>query len=219
MPVEVMREFDERYKVNVLEGYGLSETSPVATFNVLWRPKKPGSIGQPIFGVEVKIFDDQDRELKPGEVGEVVIRGPNIMKGYYRRPEATAQAMRSGWFHSGDMGRGDEEGYFYIVDRKKDMIIRGGFNVYPREVEEVLYIHPAVREAAVVGVPNQEYGEEVKAYISLKPGARAEPQEIVAFCRKNLAASKYPRLVEILESLPKGPTGKILRKELRSRAS
>ncbi|MBI4584475.1 MAG: long-chain fatty acid--CoA ligase [Planctomycetes bacterium] len=219
MPVEVMREFDERYKVNVLEGYGLSETSPVATFNVLWRPKKPGSIGQPIFGVEVKIFDDQDRELNPGEVGEVVIRGPNIMKGYYRRPEATAQAMRSGWFHSGDLGRGDEEGYFYIVDRKKDMIIRGGFNVYPREVEEVLYTHPAVREAAVVGVPNPEYGEEVKAYISFKPGTRAEPQEIVAFCRKNLAASKYPRLVEILDSLPKGPTGKILRKELRSRAS
>jgi len=219
MPVDVMRAFDERYRVNILEGYGLSETSPVATFNVLYKPRKPGSIGEAIYGVEVKVFDEQDHEVPVGTVGEVVIRGYNVMKGYYKRPEATAKAFMNGWFHSGDMGRQDEDGYFYIVDRKKDLIIRGGFNVYPREVEEVLYSHPAVREAAVVGVPDREYGEEVKAYVSLKAGehARTTDKEIFEFCRKNLGATKYPRLYEILPELPKGPTGKILRKELRAR--
>jgi long-chain acyl-CoA synthetase len=217
MPLEVMREFDERFQVNILEGYGLSETSPVATFNVLWRPKKVGSIGIPILGVEVRIFDDQDRELPVGEVGELVIRGFNVMKGYYRRPEATREAIRNGWLHTGDMGKKDEDGYIFIVDRKKDMIIRGGFNVYPREVEEVLYGHPAVAEAAVVGVPDPEYGEEVKAYLSLRPGARATAEEVLAYCRARLGGHKYPRLMEFLPSLPKGPTGKILRKELRAR--
>ncbi len=218
MPIDVMRSFDERYGVQILEGYGLSETSPVATFNVLWKPRKPGSIGEPIFGVEVKIFDTEDREVPVGESGEVVIRGYNIMKGYYRRPEATQKAFASGWFHSGDIGRMDEDGYFYIVDRKKDMIIRGGFNVYPREVEEVLYTHPAVREAAVVGVPSPEYGEEVKAYVSLKvdpAGQRTTTDDLLKFCKQNISASKYPRLYEILPDLPKGPTGKILRKNLR----
>src|SRR5207249_6089140 len=181
MPVEVMREFDARYGVNILEGYGLSETSPVATYNVLWRPRKPGSIGVPIYGVDVRIFDDQDRELPAGEVGELVIRGYNTMKGYWRRPEATREAFRSGWFHTGDLGRKDDDGYIFIVDRKKDMIIRGGFNVYPREVEEVLYAHPAVGEAAVVGVRDPEYGEEVKAYLALKPGASASAEEVQAF--------------------------------------
>ncbi|MBI4603608.1 MAG: long-chain fatty acid--CoA ligase [Planctomycetes bacterium] len=221
MPVDVMRAFDDRYKVQILEGYGLSETSPVATFNVLWRPRKPGSIGVPIFGVEVKVFDDQDREVPVGEVGEVVIRGYNIMKGYYKRPEATAKAFSGGWFHSGDLGRMDEDGYFYIVDRKKDMIIRGGFNVYPREVEEVLYSHPCVREAAVVGVPDPQYGEEVKAYVSLKAGDGTPSviaEDLKRFCRENLSATKYPRIYEVLPDLPKGPTGKILRKELRARA-
>jgi long-chain acyl-CoA synthetase len=217
MPVEVMKEFDEAYGVSILEGYGLSETSPVASFNVLFRPKKPGSIGQAIFGVEMRIFDDSDRELPPGEVGEIVIRGPNVMKGYYKRPEATAEAMRSGWFHSGDLAYRDQEGYFFIVDRKKDMIIRGGFNVYPREVEEVLYSHEAVYEAAVVGVPSREHGEEVKAFVSLQPGRRATPDEIIGFSKERLGGHKYPRLVEILDALPKGPTGKILRKELRGR--
>lgn len=222
MPVEVLHAFDEKYRVKILEGYGLSETSPVATFNVLWKERKPGSIGEPIYGVEVKIFDDHDREVPVGETGEVVIRGYNIMKGYYRRPEATEQAFKNGWFHSGDIGRMDEDGYFYIVDRKKDMIIRGGFNVYPREVEEVLYSHPAVREAAVVGVPHREYGEEVKAYVSLKepqPGAPpVDTNALLKFCKENITATKYPRIFEILPDLPKGPTGKILRKDLRARA-
>ena len=222
MPVDVMRSFDERYRVQVLEGYGLSETSPVATFNVLSKPRKPGSIGEPIFGVEVKIFDDNDREVPVGDIGEVVIRGYNVMKGYHRRPEATALAFRSGWFHSGDIGRRDEDGYFYIVDRKKDMIIRGGFNVYPREVEEVLYTHPSVREAAVVGVSSPTYGEEVKAYVSLKVGPgvpQTTPEDLLKFSRQNMSASKYPRIFEILPDLPKGPTGKILRKELRTRGT
>jgi long-chain acyl-CoA synthetase len=218
MPVDVLHAFDERYGVKILEGYGLSETSPVATFNTLWKPRKPGSIGEPIFGCEVRIFDDADQELPTGEVGELVIRGYNVMKGYYRRPEATREAFRNGWFHTGDMGRKDEDGYLYIVDRKKDMIIRGGFNVYPREVEEVLYGHPAVREAAVVGVPDREYGEEVKAFVALKAGTEATSAALLSFCRENLAACKYPRLYEILPDLPKGPTGKILRKELRDRA-
>jgi long-chain acyl-CoA synthetase len=220
MPVEVMKEFEGRYGVQILEGYGLSETSPVATFNVLYKERKPGSIGEPIYGCDVRVFDDEDRELPAGAVGEIVIRGFNVMKGYYRRTQATAEAFRSGWFHSGDMGRKDEDGYIYIVDRKKDMIIRGGFNVYPREVEEVLYGHPAVREAAVVGVPDPEYGEEVKAFVALKdgPGAQGAIDGIRRFCRENLSATKYPRLFEVLPDLPKGPTGKILRKELRQRA-
>jgi long-chain acyl-CoA synthetase len=220
MPVEVLKEFDERYRVNILEGYGLSETSPVATFNVTWRPKKPGSIGMPIRGCEIRIFDAEDRELPDGEVGELVIRGQNVMKGYYKRPEATAAAFRSGWFHTGDMGRRDEDGYFYIVDRKKDLIIRGGFNVYPREVEEVLYSHPAVKEAAVVGVPDREYGEEVKAYVALRDDPsllKTSADDLRGFCKERLAASKYPRIFEILPELPKGSTGKILRRALRDR--
>ena len=219
LPVEVLKEFDARYPVKVLEGYGLSETSPVATFNSLYRPRKPGSIGQAIHGVDVRVFDNDDREVGVDEVGEIVIRGPNVMKGYHGRPEATAEAFRNGWFHSGDMARRDEDGFFYIVDRKKDLIIRGGFNVYPREVEEVLYAHPAVREAAVIGTPDDEYGEEVTAYISLKPDAAAgvEAQTVIDFAREHLAGHKYPRLVHIIDDLPKGPTGKILRKELRTR--
>jgi len=220
MPVDVMHSFDERYKVNILEGYGLSETSPVASFNVLYKPRKPGSIGEAIYGVDMKVVDESGLEVPVGDVGEIVIRGYNVMKGYYKRPEATARAFAHGWFHTGDMGREDEDGYFYIIDRKKDLIIRGGFNVYPREIEEVLYSHPAVLEAAVVGVPSREYGEEVKAYVALKTqGDAAKPteKELLEFSRKNLAATKYPRIFEILPVLPKGPTGKILRKELRTK--
>lgn len=215
MPVEVMRRFDEAYGVSILEGYGLSETSPVATFNVLFRPKKAGSIGLPIYGVSVKVFDENDRELPPGEVGEVVIQGPNVMKGYYNRPAATAEACRNGWFHTGDMGRMDEDGYFYIVDRKKDLIIRGGFNVYPREVEEVLYGHPAIAEVAVIGVPSDEYGEEVQACVALKEGQSLEAEALIDYARERLGAHKYPRRVEFFPQLPKGPTGKILKKALR----
>ena len=165
MPVEVMKDFDEKYSVNILEGYGLSETSPVATFNLMYRPKKIGSIGLAISGCEVKVMDGDDKEVSPGEIGEIVIRGYNVMKGYYKRPEATEEAFRGGWFHTGDMGTMDEDEYFFIVDRKNDMIIRGGFNVYPREVEEILYSHPAIREAAVIGVADEKYGEEVKAFV------------------------------------------------------
>lgn len=162
------------------------------------------------------IGDETTRPVPVGQTGEVLIRGHNIMKGYYKRPEATAEAMRGGWFHSGDIGRVDVDGDYYIVDRKKDLIIRGGFNVYPREVEEVLYQHQAVREAAVVGVPHEKYGEEVKAVIALHAGQSAMPEEIIAYCKEHLEAFKYPRIVTIVDALPKGPTGKILRRELRA---
>ncbi len=215
MPVEVMRAFEERYRVKILEGFGLSETSPVASFNTLERERVAGSIGYPVWGVEMAIFDDKDQPVSDGEPGEIVIRGHNIMKGYWRRPEASAEAIKNGWFHSGDIGVRDPAGWFKIVDRKKDMIIRGGFNVYPREVEEVLYAHPAIAEAAVVGVPDESHGEEVKAVIALKPGAALTAEELIAWTRQRLAAYKYPRKVEIVPALPKGPTGKILKRELR----
>jgi len=218
MPVEVMKDFDEKYSVNILEGYGLSETSPVATFNLMYRPKKIGSIGLAISGCEVKVMAGDDNEVSPGEIGEIVIRGYNVMKGYYKRPEATEEAFRGGWFHTGDMGTMDEDEYFFIVDRKNDMIIRGGFNVYPREVEEILYSHPAIREAAVIGVADEKYGEEVKAFVSLKEDCEVSLDELLEFSREHLSASKYPRLFEILDDLPKGSTGKILRKSLRADA-
>ena len=218
MPVEVMKDFDRKYNVNILEGYGLSETSPGATFNLMYRPKKIGSIGLAISGCEVKVVDGDDNEVPPGEVGEIVIRGYNVMKGYYKRPEATEEAFRCGWFHTGDMGTMDTDEYFFIVDRKKDLIIRGGFNVYPREVEEVLYSHSSIREAAVVGVPDEKYGEEVKAVVSLKEGCEVSLDELLEFSRERLSASKYPRFFAILDDLPKGSTGKILRKSLRADA-
>jgi long-chain acyl-CoA synthetase len=216
MPVEVMRAFDAKYGVSILEGYGLSETSPVASFNVLDRPKKAGSIGIPIAGVEFKLVDDQGATItEPGKPGEICIKGPNVMKGYYKRPEATAECLKEGWFATGDIAQRDEEGYYFIVDRKKDMILRGGFNVYPREIEEVLYAHPAVLEAAVIGVPHESHGEEVKAILALKPGASTTAEEITAYCKERLAAYKYPRIVEIRDALPKTATGKILKRELR----
>jgi long-chain acyl-CoA synthetase len=216
LPVEILHEFEERFGVAVLEGYGLSETSPVATFNQVQRPAKPGSIGYPIWGVEVKLIDPEwnDVEGGPDVVGEIAIRGHNVMKGYYNRPEATAEVMRDGWFRSGDLARRDEDGYYYIVDRAKDMIIRGGFNVYPREVEEVLLTHQAVSLAAVVGVPHEALGEEVKAFVIRQPGAEVTEEELVAWCKEEMAAYKYPRVVEFRESLPMTATGKILKREL-----
>ncbi|MBX3246348.1 MAG: long-chain fatty acid--CoA ligase [Myxococcales bacterium] len=217
MPIEVMRAFDEKYAVNVLEGYGLSETSPVASFNRMNRPKKPGSIGLPIEGVEFRLEDAEGKVVTDSGVpGEICIKGHNVMKGYYKRPEVNATSIVDGWFHSGDIATRDEDGFYFIVDRKKDMIIRGGFNVYPREIEEVLYAHPAVAEAAVVGVPHESHGEEVKAFVAFKPGASATTDELIAYCKEHLAAYKYPRLVEVMETLPKGPTGKILKRELRA---
>ncbi|MDQ4123823.1 MAG: long-chain fatty acid--CoA ligase [Acidobacteriota bacterium] len=215
MPVEVMRRFEAVFGLRVLEGYGLSETSPLATFNHFERPSKPGTVGQAIFGVEVKCFDENDQEVPPGTRGEVVIRGSNIMKGYYKRPEATAEAFRNGWFHTGDIGIIDEEGYLSIVDRKKDMILRGGYNVYPRELEEVIMTHPAVSLCAVVGVPDPKMGEEVKAFIVLKQGASLGEEEMIEWCKEQFAANKYPRYVEFRESLPVGATGKVLKRELR----
>jgi long-chain acyl-CoA synthetase len=218
MPGEVMTAFEQGFGVTILEGYGLSETSPTASFNRSQEDRRFLSVGKPIWGVEMKIFDVDDKELPPGRdsVGEIVIRGHNVMKGYFKNPEATAEAMRSGWFHSGDMGYQDEDGYFFIVDRKKELIIRGGFNVYPREVEEVLYSHPAVAAAAVIGVPDLRLGEEVKAFVQPKPGQQPTAEELIAFCKERVAAYKYPRSVDFVEQLPMGPTGKILKKELKA---
>jgi long-chain acyl-CoA synthetase len=216
MPVEVMLAFNEKYRVTILEGYGLSETSPVASFNVLHKPVRPGSIGFPIDGVEFKLVDEQGRTItEPLVPGEICIKGHNVMKGYYKRPEATAESIKHGWFSTGDIAHRDADGYYFIVDRKKDMIIRGGYNVYPREVEEVLYAHPSVLEAAVIGMRHESHGEEVKAVLALKPGHAATADEIVAYCKTKLAAYKYPRIVEFRDSLPKTATGKILKRELR----
>jgi long-chain acyl-CoA synthetase len=219
MPVEVLRGFEQAFDCIVLEGYGLSETSPVASSNHPGMERKPGSIGTPLEEVEMRVVDEDDNEVPQGEVGEIVIRGHNIMKGYWQRPDATAEAMRGGWFHSGDMARVDEEGYFFIVDRKKDMIIRGGYNVYPREVEEVLYEHPKIREAAVLGVPHDQWGEEIGAAVVLHEGEELSPEECSAYVKERIAAYKYPRLVWFLDDLPKGPTGKILKREIEPPAA
>jgi long-chain acyl-CoA synthetase len=214
MPVELLRGFEKAFGCKILEGYGLSESSPVASFNHADRERKPGSIGTPIEGVEMKIVDEDRNDVDPGEVGEIVIRGHNVMKGYWNRPQETAETILDGWLHTGDLGKTDEDGYFYVVDRKKELIIRGGYNVYPREVEEVLYEHPAVREAAVVGMPHDEYGEEVGAAVVLKDGASATPEELRDFVKEQVAAYKYPRRVWLVDDLPKGPTGKILKREI-----
>jgi long-chain acyl-CoA synthetase len=219
MPVEVLHGFEQAFGAKVLEGYGLSETSPVACSNHPDKERKAGSIGTPIEGVEMQLVDEDDNPVAQGEVGEVVIRGHNIMKGYWQRPDATEEAMRGGWFHSGDMARTDEDGYFYVVDRKKDLIIRGGYNVYPREVEEVLYEHPKIREAAVVGVPHDEWGEEIGAAVVLHDGEELAAGEIGAYVKERIAAYKYPRVVWFVDELPKGPTGKILKREIEPPAA
>jgi long-chain acyl-CoA synthetase len=215
MPVEVMHAFNKKHNVTILEGYGLSETSPVASFNQLDYEPKPGSIGTPIWGVEMRCVDGEGREVPNGDLGEITIRGHNVMKGYYKRADATAESIRGGWFYTGDVAYKDDEGFFFIKDRVKDMIIRGGFNVYPREIEEVLYAHPAVAEAAVIGVPDTALGEEIKAVVAMKPGQSAGEQEIIDYCKDRLAAYKYPRSVEIRDTLPKTATGKILKRELK----
>jgi long-chain acyl-CoA synthetase len=214
MPVEVMRGFEQAFGCVILEGYGLSETSPVASFNQLDRERKPGSIGTPIHDVEMKLVDDFGGPVAAGEVGEIAIRGHNVMKGYWQRPDATAEVMRGGWLLTGDLARVDDDGYFFIVDRKKDMIIRGGYNVYPREIEEVLYEHPGVLEAAVVGVPDEALGEEVGAAVVRRPGSEVTVEEIREFVKARVAAYKYPRQIWITDLLPKGSTGKILKREI-----
>lgn len=219
LPGETLREFEETFKVSLLEGYGLSETSPVASFNMLDQPTKPGTIGRAIPGCEMKLIGADGQDVGAGEgVGEIAIRGDNVMKGYWGKPEATAEAIPDGWFRTGDIASVDEDGYYTIVDRKKDLIIRGGMNIYPREVEEVLYTHPDVLECAVVGVPHPELGEDVGAAVSLREGASGDVDEIQQYVKERLAAYKYPRTIWVLDELPKGPTGKILKREIHAPA-
>jgi long-chain acyl-CoA synthetase len=218
IPGEVIRAFEEKFPgVVILEGYGLSETASTTTFNINAEQRKVLSIGKPIWGVEVRVVDEDDNELPPGtdNVGEIVIRGHNVMKGYYKKPEATAEAFRDGWFHTGDLAYRDEDGYFFIVDRKKDLVIRGGYNVYPREIEEVLFDHPGVAAAAVIGKPDEKLGQEVLAFVVAKEGVKLTSDELIAHCKERLAAYKYPREVRVIDELPMGPTGKVLKKELR----
>jgi len=215
LPVEIIKDVKTRLGVTILEGYGLSETSPVATFSDPDRDPRPGSIGIPIWGVQCKLIDDDWHEVEGADaIGEIAIRGHNIMKGYLNRADATAEVMRDGWFRTGDLARRDEDGFFYIVDRSKDMIIRGGYNVYPREVEEVLMTHPDVSLAAVVGVPHESHGEEVKAFVIRNAGASVTEDELVAWGKEQMASYKYPRVVQFVDSLPMTATGKILKREL-----
>jgi long-chain acyl-CoA synthetase len=216
LPVSVLRRFEAKFGAVVLEGYGLSETSPVASFNHPDARRKAGSIGTPIEGVEMRVVDDAGNEVPQGQDGEIQIRGHNVMKGYWRLPEKTAAAIVDGWFASGDIGRVDEDGFYFIVDRKKELIIRGGFNVYPREVEEVLYEHPAIAEAAVIGIAHELLGEEIGAAVVLKNGATATAAEVIAFVKDRIAAYKYPRQVWFVEELPKGATGKVLRRKVQA---
>ncbi|MBU1170405.1 MAG: long-chain fatty acid--CoA ligase [Proteobacteria bacterium] len=217
LPIEIIKGIEKKYNIPIVEGYGLSETCPVAAFNHVNKKRKPGSVGTPIWGISIKLFDKENKEVPQGEVGEIVIQGHNVMKGYYKKPEATAEAFQStSWFHTGDLGKKDDEGYLYIIDRVKDMIIRGGFNVYPREIEEVLLTHPAVSLASVIGVPSEKHGDEIKAFIVPKPGQTISEQEILDWSKKQMANYKYPRIVEIRDSLPMTATGKILKKELKA---
>ncbi|MET7303565.1 long-chain fatty acid--CoA ligase [Embleya sp. NPDC005575] len=218
MPGEVIREFEEAFGIVILEGYGLSESASTATFNRSADDRRVLSVGKPIWGVELRVADPDDVPLPPGaeHVGEILLRGHNIITRYRRDADATAEAFRNGWFHTGDLGYLDDDGFLFVVDRKKDLVIRGGYNVYPREVEEVLYTHPAIAEAAVVGRPDDRLGEEVVAVVALRSGEAADPDEIIAYCRERMAAYKYPRVVRIMDELPKGASGKIMKKELRS---
>jgi long-chain acyl-CoA synthetase len=215
LPVKIMELFESMAGAPISEGYGLTEASPVVTSNAAGPVTKPGTVGKPIPGVEVKIVDADGAEVAPGELGELICRGENIMKGYWKQPEATAEALRDGWLYTGDLATMDEDGYFSIVDRKKDMIIVSGYNVYPREVEEVLYKHPAVADAAVIGAPDDYQGESVLAVVVLKPGQTATEQEIIDYCRNEIAVFKCPRKVIFRDALPKNNTGKVLRRELR----
>ncbi|MER5959392.1 long-chain-fatty-acid--CoA ligase [Streptomyces sp. NPDC001939] len=214
LPVEILHGFEQRFDCPVLEGFGMSETSPVVTFNHPDRPRKAGSIGTPIRDVEVRLLDDKGQDVPLGEIGELAVRGPNVMKGYWNRPLETKAAIPDGWLRSGDLARADEDGYLYIVDRKKDMIIRGGYNVYPREIEEVLHEHPAVGMAAVLGIPHADLGEEVAAVVVLHPDAQATPDELREYVKDRVAAYKYPRRIWLVDLLPMGPSGKILKREI-----
>ncbi|HXE00043.1 MAG TPA: long-chain fatty acid--CoA ligase [Candidatus Acidoferrum sp.] len=218
LPLEIVEPFEKKFGGRILEGYGLTEASPVVSAHRFSGVRKLGSVGPPIPGVEVAILDEADGAMPVGEVGEVCVRGPNVMQGYYRLPDETRHTLRNGWLHTGDMGRLDADGYLYIVERKKDLIIRGGFNIYPREVEEVLYAHPAVAEVAVVGMRDPLMGEEVLAFVALKRGAATNADALIEFCQERLAKYKCPKQVRFVEALPKSPIGKILRKELRSLA-
>ncbi|MDR4937547.1 fatty acid--CoA ligase family protein [Rossellomorea marisflavi] len=215
MPVALLKNFEEKFNVMISEGYGLSEASPVTCFNPLDRPRKPGSIGTSIMSIKNKVVNELGEEVPPGQVGELIVNGPNVMKGYYKMEEETQAAIRDGWLYTGDLARMDEEGYFYIVDRKKELIIVGGFNVYPREIEEVLYDHPEIVEAAVIGVPHPEKGEAVSCYVVRKDPALSE-EEVMEYCRERLAKYKLPSSIEFLEELPKNTTGKILRRALKA---
>jgi len=216
LPLEIVEPFEAKFGGRLMEGYGLTEASPVVSAHRLSGVRKLGSVGQPIPGVQVAILDDEDRPVPAGELGEICVRGPNVMLGYYRLPDETARTLRNGWLHTGDIGRLDADHFLYVVERKKDLIIRGGFNIYPREVEEILYAHPAVAETAVIGMPDPVMGEEVLAFVVRKPGAEAEADAIIAFCQERLAKYKCPRRVRFVPSLPKTPVGKILRKALRA---
>lgn len=213
VPAELLRRFEEAFECLVIEGYGLSESTCRSTFNPPNQNRRPGSCGQPI-GNEMKIFDDEDHEMADGELGEIVLRGENIFRAYYKNTEATEKAFTNGWFHTGDIGYRDAEGFFYIADRKSDMIIRGGENIYPREIDDLLYTHPAIAEAAVIGIPDELYGEEVAAFVVLREGSTISEDDLVEFCRKHFAEFKCPKSVRFLDEIPKGPTGKLLKREL-----
>ncbi|MCE7010227.1 long-chain fatty acid--CoA ligase [Kibdelosporangium philippinense] len=214
LPMDVITGFEQAFGCAIMEGYGLSETSPIASFNVIGK-RRAGSIGTPVDGVQFRLVDEDGVDVPRGEIGEIVIKGHNVMKGYWAKPDETAKAIRDGWFHTGDLGRQDEDGFYYIVDRKKDMIIRGGYNVYPREIEDVLHEHPAVGEAAVIGVPHDSLGEEVAAFVALKPAATATADELRDFVKGKVAAYKYPRIVRITAELPRNATGKILKRQIK----
>ncbi|WP_433203516.1 long-chain-fatty-acid--CoA ligase [Nocardia sp. CA-107356] len=215
LPVETLTQFNQHFGIQICEGYGLSETSPLAIAGDPERPPRPGSIGVPVWGVEARLIDEAWNTVTgPHHVGEIALRGHNIMKGYHGRPDATAQVMHDSWFRTGDLAHMDQDGFYYIVDRAKDMIVRGGFNVYPREVEEVLMTHEAVSLAAVVGVPHESHGEEVKAFVILEPHASVTTDTLIAWAKEEMAGYKYPREIEFVESLPMTATGKILKREL-----
>jgi long-chain acyl-CoA synthetase len=215
LPVDVRMKFEEKFRIPMVEAYGLTEVTTAATANPVCGVRKPGSVGLPLPDLEVKVFDEQDRELSPGEVGEVVIRGPAVMKGYYNNPEATAETLRGGWLHTGDLGKKDEDGYLYILDRKKDMIICSGYNVYPREIEEVLHTHPAVLEAAVIGIPDPKRGESPMAFVIPRPGKKVAEEELIQFCKENLANYKVIKALKFVEEFPRNPNRKVLKRELR----
>jgi long-chain acyl-CoA synthetase len=216
--IETIQQFEKKFGGTMYQGYGLTEASPSVAVQRETIPRKPGSVGTALVGVEIRIFDDNDQDLPPNTVGEIVVRGDNVMKGYYKMPEETAEILRNGWLHTGDMGYLDDDGHLFLVERKKDLIIRGGFNIFPKDIEEVLYQHPAVVEAAVVGMPDQLMGEEVLAYVVPRPGEEITETDIISYCREHLAKYKCPKKIQFLESMPKTPIGKIQKKELRKLA-